>query len=58
VDTEVEIPGSDTGCPDRELYHDATEAMMEYVDIYPTVVELASLPTASDLDWPTGKEVR
>ncbi len=28
----------------------ATEAMMEYVDIYPTVVELAGLPAAPDLD--------
>jgi len=28
----------------------ATEAMMEYVDIYPTVVELAGLPAAPELD--------
>ena len=28
----------------------ATEAMMEYVDVYPTVVELAGLPLAADLD--------
>jgi arylsulfatase A-like enzyme len=28
----------------------ATEAMVEYVDIYPTVVQLAGLPPAPDVD--------
>lgn len=47
MDTRTPLMFRFPGMPEPGV---ATEAMMEYVDIYPTVVELAGLPAAPDLD--------
>lgn len=47
MDTRAPLMFRFPGMPEPGV---ATEAMMEYVDIYPTVVELAGLPAAADLD--------
>jgi len=47
MDTRTPLMFRFPGMPEPGV---ATEAMMEYVDIYPTVVELAGLPPAADLD--------
>jgi iduronate 2-sulfatase len=47
VDTRTPLMFRFPGMPEPGVF---TEALMEYVDIYPTVVELAGLPPARDLD--------
>ena len=47
MDTRTPLMFRFPGMPEPGV---ATEAMVEYVDIYPTVVELAGLPAAPDLD--------
>jgi arylsulfatase A-like enzyme len=47
VDTRTPLMFRFPGMPEPGVL---TEALMEYVDIYPTVVELAGLPPAPDLD--------
>jgi iduronate 2-sulfatase len=47
MDTRTPLMFRFPGMPEPGV---ATDAMVEYVDIYPTVVELAGLPAAPDLD--------
>ncbi|QDS98823.1 sulfatase [Adhaeretor mobilis] len=47
MDTRAPLMFRFPGMPEPGV---ATEAMIEYVDIYPTVVDLAGLPPAPDLD--------
>jgi arylsulfatase A-like enzyme len=47
MDTRAPLMFRFPGTPEPGV---ATEAMIEYVDIYPTIVELAGLPAAADLD--------
>ncbi len=47
MDTRTPLMFRFPGMPEPGV---ATDALIEYVDIYPTIVELAGLPAAPDLD--------